>query len=246
MVPGGDIPRTPYQGHFQLSRIEMSTTLVCTLETCGVNCDIQNATICKTCLPGFGGTHCSINIDDCAGVTCDRHMTCMDELNMHSCMCLPGYTSQSCSVDINECLEDSACNFNGKCINELGSYSCECDSEHTGQFCESTIDRYVVEIKFHRFYHEFGKCADNSRPCNNGTGCCDSESCFTADCNYMFLYCPRFAFAPVSRARSENRGSCTQLQETQSVTGSTKVEFFGNVYGMPNPITLTEANWVRM
>jgi len=215
--------------------------LNCGLESCGLNCEDFS---CDTCPAGFSGKFCSIDIDDCTNATCDDHMTCMDGVDMHTCTCLPGYTSQNCSVDINECLEDSACSYNGKCINEEGTYHCECDPEHTGQFCESSIDRYVVEITFHSFYHDLGRCSDNSSPCNSSMGCCDSKNCFTAMCDYMFLFCQRFAFAPVSIARSENRGNC-KYQETRSARTSIKEEFFGNVYGIPNPIVLPQANWVR-
>ena len=49
-----------------------------------------------TCVPGFTGSNCEINIDDCDGVTCFNDGTCVDGVDSHTCICAPGFTGQTC------------------------------------------------------------------------------------------------------------------------------------------------------
>ena len=49
-----------------------------------------------TCVSGFQGRTCEINVDDCAGINCDGAFTkCYDLVNDFRCGCLPGYQSKS-------------------------------------------------------------------------------------------------------------------------------------------------------
>ncbi len=229
-----------HKGIYKLASLVISTNLRCIDHTCGTSCDIHN---CTVCLPGYTGEFCSIEIEDCHNASCGERQVCVDELNGHSCVCLPGYTSADCNEDINECLNSDACYYSGNCINTMGSYRCICDPQHTGEYCEDTIDRYEVTIEFHYFYHEGGKCADISGTCAGGTGCCDSAECSSIECDYMFLFCERPVLAPVSFLRSENRGLCN-FTETKSTRTDTKDDFFGQVYGLRNPITISRGSWV--
>ena len=40
------------------------------------------------------------DIDDCVGVTCSGHGTCMDGVNSHSCNCTAGYTGSMCETSM--------------------------------------------------------------------------------------------------------------------------------------------------
>ncbi|XP_044596826.1 protein crumbs isoform X1 [Cotesia glomerata] len=94
-----------------------------------------------TCLSGFTGRYCEINIDDCAkdeqgNVPCKNDGACEDGIDNYTCNCTEtGYTGPNCSEDIDECaLEDYDCG-NGKCINLPGSFHCECEPGYCGYNC---------------------------------------------------------------------------------------------------------------
>ena len=41
-----------------------------------------------------------LDIDDCIGVTCSFHGTCVDGVNSHTCSCEAGYSGDSCERGI--------------------------------------------------------------------------------------------------------------------------------------------------
>ena len=41
-----------------------------------------------------------LDIDDCIGVTCSFHGTCVDGVNSHTCSCEAGYTGSNCGTGI--------------------------------------------------------------------------------------------------------------------------------------------------
>ena len=63
----------------------------------GATCnDLLNHYTCD-CMPGFSGTNCQTNVDDCVGVVCNitvSNSECQDGVNTHSCVCSPGYTGR--------------------------------------------------------------------------------------------------------------------------------------------------------
>ena len=51
-----------------------------------------------TCVPGFTGRNCEVNIDDCIGHECKNEASCKDGINNYTCNCDQGYTGNDCET----------------------------------------------------------------------------------------------------------------------------------------------------
>ena len=50
------------------------------------------------CAPGFSGTNCDVNVDECVGSPCLNGGTCMDGVNQYTCQCAQGFDGANCDV----------------------------------------------------------------------------------------------------------------------------------------------------
>ncbi|XP_022085321.1 protein crumbs-like isoform X2 [Acanthaster planci] len=182
-------------------------------DACDIRKPCQNGATCTTpplpsqeytctCVPGFNGTNCEINIDDCLGHDCNATLglVCFDEVNGYRCACPVGFEGPVCADDINECAENP-CGNNGTCNDYIGFYNCTCASGFAGVNCEEDIDECnsnpclngvcFDDINSYQCYCRPGYSGDNcevtlnecdSDPCFNGATCIDKLNDVECNC----------------------------------------------------------------
>ena len=154
-----------YTGVFGFADIELTLDRVCINDFYGPNCDIyclENCDIdrcdgvdCGTnqlcvnlvfnyscvCMPGFTGTDCLTDIDDCAAVNCNNG-TCMDGIDVFTCVCDPRYTGQYCETELDRyhllVTIHSFSNPGGMCADD----KCGLDTCCETRSCPSTCEYY--------------------------------------------------------------------------------------------------------
>jgi len=127
----------------------------------GSTCENTAGGYACTCVPGYVGTDCETEIDECASNPC-VYGQCLDGINSYICQCTPGWTGEYCDIEIDEC-ESNPC-VNGQCVDQVNMYECQCEPGWTGTNCDINID----------------ECASN--PCVNGQ-CVDGLADYSCTCN---------------------------------------------------------------
>ncbi|KAI3375735.1 hypothetical protein L3Q82_004034 [Scortum barcoo] len=130
-------------------------------------CEEVGAGYVCTCMPGFTGAKCEIDIDECDSAPCQNGGLCKDGMGDFQCQCKPGFLGSLCEVEVNECIS-SPCLNEGVCVDEVNKFTCSCASGFTGSHCELEID----------------ECLSN--PCLNGGVCEDVTGGYTCNCAVGF------------------------------------------------------------
>uniref|UniRef100_A0ACB8FTD6 Uncharacterized protein n=1 Tax=Sphaerodactylus townsendi TaxID=933632 RepID=A0ACB8FTD6_9SAUR len=99
--------------------------------------DLGRSVICK-CRPGFAGSRCELNIDDCASNPCANGGTCVDGPNSYTCSCTLGYGGKDCSARVDAC-GSSPCLNSGTCYTHFSGHVCECLAGYMGSSCEFKV-----------------------------------------------------------------------------------------------------------
>ncbi|XP_025103918.1 protein jagged-1b-like [Pomacea canaliculata] len=176
---------------------------------CGKNgiCISQpNGGFSCACAPGYAGTYCHLNIDDCASNPCQNLGTCIDGVNSYQCICPEGWEGALCNINKNDC-DPNPCRNNGRCIDITGEFLCQCVAGWKGKTCalrNGHCDRETClnggtcvdlgDTYSCRCPHgwEGNSCqfpsvhACDSNPCGNQGTCVNSGDSFTCLCQDGF------------------------------------------------------------
>uniref|UniRef100_A0A3P9BYH1 Delta-like protein n=1 Tax=Maylandia zebra TaxID=106582 RepID=A0A3P9BYH1_9CICH len=121
-----------------------------------------------SCLPGYTGASCEIQVSECSGSPCRNGGSCTDNDNGYKCTCPPGFYGNNCELSANTCA-DGPCFNSGHCVdNPEGGYFCQCPTGYAGFNCEKKIDH----------------CSSN--PCLNGAECVDLVNSYLCQCSEGF------------------------------------------------------------
>ncbi|XP_013884547.1 sushi, nidogen and EGF-like domain-containing protein 1 isoform X2 [Austrofundulus limnaeus] len=134
---------------------------------CIDDCITGNPSFTCSCLAGFTGRRCQINVNECSSSPCQNGGMCSDQINSFFCQCPPGYTGMLCETDIDEC-EARPCLNNASCVQDVGNFTCVCEPGYTGVLCETDIN----------------EC--ESQPCLSGGQCIDQVDGFSCVCPAAF------------------------------------------------------------
>ena len=89
----GESQRENHRSSYGFVTMDLNITVLCAAEH-------FEGPDCTECVPGFTGTDCQTNIDDCEDVDCSRNGQCLDGVNSFTCECAPGYTGLLCDTQI--------------------------------------------------------------------------------------------------------------------------------------------------
>ena len=101
-----------FNERFEALELQINETIIelkkgineCQTDPCqnqGICSDVQNGYTC-TCVPGFTGTNCEVNFDDCSENPC-VHGMCTDLINSYKCTCETGYYGSNCDLQTPPC-----------------------------------------------------------------------------------------------------------------------------------------------
>lgn len=129
----------------------------------------MNLFLCYSCIcaPGFTGSLCDVNIDECLSNPCNLG-TCLDDVNGYTCLCPADSRPFDPSCNLLPPCTSNPCQNNGTCQEESDSYaySCDCPLGFEGLNCEANTD----------------DCRVGNVTCANGGTCIDLIADFRCQC----------------------------------------------------------------
>ncbi|XP_059249888.1 sushi, nidogen and EGF-like domain-containing protein 1 isoform X8 [Mustela nigripes] len=166
---------------------------------CIDDCVTGNPSYTCSCLSGFTGRRCHLDVNECASHPCQNGGTCTHGVNSFSCQCPASFGGPTCETPLSPC-DTRECKNGGQCQAEEGSAVCLCLPGYTGVACETDVD----------------ECA--SSPCLNGGSCVNLMGNFTCLCAEPFEG-PRCETGnhpvpdPCFSAPCQNGGTCVDADE---------------------------------
>ncbi|CAI4232586.1 unnamed protein product [Auanema sp. JU1783] len=103
------------------------------------------------CEPGWEGTYCDEDINDCDPNPCMFDGICTDKFLGFDCDCVTGTEGVNCSINIDDC-KPPPCNTKDEdaiCIDGINEYTCSCSSSWTDVICDLHVLIRDVLITFY-------------------------------------------------------------------------------------------------
>ncbi|XP_069349357.1 sushi, nidogen and EGF-like domain-containing protein 1 isoform X3 [Eulemur rufifrons] len=139
---------------------------------CIDDCVTGNPSYTCSCLSGFTGRRCHLDVNECASHPCQNGGTCTHGVNSFSCRCPAGFGGPTCETAQSPC-DTQECQNGGQCQAESGSAVCVCQAGYTGAACETGSQRVPD--------------ACLSAPCQNGGTCVDADQGYVCECPEGFM-----------------------------------------------------------
>ncbi|NXE91314.1 SNED1 protein, partial [Menura novaehollandiae] len=135
---------------------------------CIEDCITGNPSYTCSCLAGFTGKRCHVDVDECLSHPCQNGATCLNGAGSFTCRCSPGFRGNNCETAESPC-ESRVCQNGGRCQVANRTAACLCQSGYMGVDCQTEVN----------------EC--ESSPCLNGGHCIDLVDNYTCVCLEPFV-----------------------------------------------------------
>ncbi|KAM9316464.1 sushi, nidogen and EGF-like domain-containing protein 1 [Gastrophryne carolinensis] len=200
-IPGRWVFRID-NNHVQVGGCSNTTSVCWTLRPCQNggrcidDCITGNPSYTCSCLSGFTGKHCHIDMGRCFSQPCQNGGSCVDVPGSFTCLCPQGFTGPVCETEVSPCTYKSCWN-RGVCRVYHGTAVCHCLPRYTGESCETEIRR----------------CS--SHPCLNGGICEDRDATYSCLCRLGFTGANcETEIRPCSSLPCMNGATCKDVDDT--------------------------------